>query len=243
MSKIAISLLNAQQRAISNRTLSSWAFYYQVGDALLSKTRLSTVRMGDGERTLLDACVKASLDARGHEVCDSYNQEWRTRMGIDGITFNDLYRRIRRAGNECTHFGPNISGLVQDAYNVYQYFDPRAQYVDNFWVNAWHTQAKAELYKAAGSILFIHRNPNTANALIKRCKEYLDVDVTFIQMSNWDQTQSIIHRAISHPAQLVMFSGGPASKYMSPEIAAHTNKVVLDLGNSVDQWTLVDYKP
>jgi hypothetical protein len=240
MSAFHISTLTDIQKSIAQRTLSSWGFYYILGDALLNRKPISTVRMGDGERILLDACVKASLEERGHLPVDSYDQAWRERMGIEGITFNDLYRRIRRAGEECSHFGPNISGLTQDYYSVYSYFSPRQQYVDNFWVNAWNSQAKAELYKAAGSILFFHRNQGTGDALQRRCKELLNVDVTFVQLDSWQKSQQAINRAISHPAPLVLFSGGPASKYISPEIAAHAPKVVLDLGNSVDQWTLSD---
>jgi hypothetical protein len=237
-----IKSLDQSGLKIAHRTLSAWAFYHLVGDAIINRTSLSTVRMGDGERVLLEACVKAAVDGMADQEVTDYDEGWRQRMGITGITYGELYRRIRRAGTECTHFCPNISGITQEHYAVHQYFDERSEYVDNFWVNIWTQQAQAELYKAAGRILFIHRNPNTYQALAKRAKVELNVDVDFIEMNDWRQGQSVVNRAIGSKAPLVLFAGGPALKYISPDIAAHSKKVVLDIGNSVDQWTLLNYK-
>lgn len=242
MSGMAITTLTDKARSIAHRTMSAWAFYYIVGETLANRQSLSTVRMGDGERKLLDACVKAAMEGRNDTIVTDYDEAWRARMGIEGITYGELYKRIRRAGTECSHFCPNISGITQDNYSVYDFFDDRRMYVDNFWVNIWTQQAQAELYKAAGRVLFIHRNPNTYNALAKRAKEQLGVQVDFIQMENWTQSQNVMNRALGNPSPLVLFAGGPASKYISPDIAAHTKKVVLDIGNSVDQWTLLNYK-
>jgi hypothetical protein len=241
-SGMLIQPLDHRAKSIAHRTLSAWAFYYIVGDTLLNRKPMSTVRMGDGERLLLDACVTAAKEGRSDQVVTEYDENWRQRMGIVDITYGELYKRIRRAGTECTHFGPNISGITQEAYRVHEYFDERTEYVDNFWVNIWSQQAQAELYKAAGRVLFIHRNPNTYNALARRAKAELNVEVDFIEMNDWRQGQSVINRAIGNRAPLVLFAGGPALKYISPDIAAHSNKVVLDIGNSVDRWTLLNYK-
>lgn len=243
MSGMVVKSLDALSMSIARRTLSAWAFYYMAGDALLNKKSISTVRMGDGERKLMQACEQAALAGRSHEVVNEYDEAWRIRMGIEGITYGVLYQRLRRAGNECSHFAPNISGVTQPFYSVHEMFDDRAEYLDNFFVNIWTQQAQAELYKAAGSILFLHANRGLADAFQRRTKDLLDVKLRYIELNDWRQAQRVIEQSIADPAPLVLFSGGPSLKFISPVIAAHAKKVVLDLGNSADQWALCNYKP
>jgi hypothetical protein len=59
--------------------------------------------------------------------------------------------------------------------------------------------------------------------------------MTFLKLTNWDQTEDVIEKAKNNPAQLVLFSGGCAGKYIGPEIAKE-GKVVLDVGNSASLW-------
>ena len=239
---MVISSLNPYTKDLARRTMSAWAFYYIVGDALINKKPLSTVRMGDGERTIIDACVAANAAGKGNQPIDVYDQAKRLRMGIDGITYNDLYRRLLRAGNECTHFCPSVSGLTQDAYALHQFFHYRDQYVDNFFVNIWDTESKATLFRTAERVLLIHANPATADAMQINCQKLFGVRVDFIQMSAWQQAEKVVERACAGAASLVLFAAGPASKYISSEIANNSNKVCLDLGNTTDFWTFADVK-
>jgi hypothetical protein len=243
MADMYIKSLDNQHMKYALRTLSPYAFFYIVGDAILNKKPLSTVRMGDGEVSLLKAC----LDKRGEpeyftNFINTYDDDKLKRMGIYGIKYAQLDRRLRIAGNECTHFAPSVSGLTQDGYNLYDWFSTRQQYVDNFFVNIWDSQMQAELYKAAGKVLFIHRNVETADAMQANLKKHLGVAVQFLRLSTWEQSDNIIDQAQNSQAPLVLFAGGPASKYISPEIAK-VGKVVLDLGNATDLWTLSNYKP
>lgn len=239
---MSLKPLDPNKKELANRYLSAYAFYYLVGDALASRTPLSVVRMGDGELSLLKACQPRLAVGRGSEVIGEQHrdEEWRTRLGFDGITYADVYRRITEAGNDCSHFAPSVSGLTMPDFELFQYFKPRNQYLDNFFVNIWQTQYKVDLYKEAGNILFIHRSRGAADALQIRCKEKLGVRVSYLELNNWRQTEDVIQQAIANTdARLVLFAGGPASKYLSPRIAA-SNKVVLDIGNTTDQWLLAD---
>lgn len=229
--------LNQHQRELAYRTMSAYAFFYLIGDALANNKPLSVVRMGDGERTILDLCIAAALTGDADKEIDVYDQAKRKTMGIDGLTYNSLYRRLLQAGNECTYFAPSVSGLTQEAYALHKYFNQRETYVDNFFVNIWDYDLKATLYKAAGSILFIHRNPNTAASIQRQCKERFSIDVEFIQMEKWQQSEEVIEQARTSSARLVLFAAGPASKYIASEIVHGTNKIALDLGNTVDAWT------
>lgn len=228
--------LTHEKMEIARKIGSAYAFYYEVADALVNRKPLSVVRMGDGEHTLITEVLNNyDLDV----PLTSYDEAWHKRMGTHGLTRRELYRRLMEAGNQCTHFAPSVSGLVLNCFDLFGYFYERDHYVDNFFVNIWSDEHKIALYKEAGSILFIHRNRATADAIQKRCKQYLGVRLRYLELSNWDQSDSIIEQARADDAPLVLFAGGPASKYISPRIAAQ-NKVVLDLGNSTDQWTLLN---
>jgi len=235
-----LSTLTHAKKSLANRILSAYAFYYLVGDALASRTPLSVVRMGDGEREILEECKWKRELGYGSNVVSIRDEEWRTRLGFDGITYDEVYRRIIEAGDTCSHFAPSVSGLAMPDFDLFDYFQPRAQYVDNFFVNIWQTNYQVDLYKAAGNILFIHRSRGAADALQIRCKNKLGVKVSYLELSRWQQTDDVIAQAVANTeARLVLFAGGPASKYLSPRIAA-SNKVVLDVGNTTDHWLLAN---
>jgi hypothetical protein len=239
MSSIVASLLDDHKRDLAKRIMSPYAFFYVLGDALFRREGLSTVRMGDGERVLLKSCITAYEQGYDGQQCQDYDEAWRVRMGVEGITYRELYSRIQEAGNTCTHFGPSVSGLIMSSYDLFDMFEERESYVDNFFVNIWDLERKIALYKEAGSILFIHRNRGTADALQQRALQYLGVKVRYLELSNWTQTEDVIHQADLGDEPLVLFAGGPASKYLSPRIA-DTGKVVLDIGNTTDHWILYE---
>lgn len=62
----------------------------------------------------------------------------------------------------------------------------------------------------------------------------------YFQLDNWTETEAVIERAHLNTASLVLFSAGPAGKYIGPAIAKNldTPKVVIDLGNASDHWLL-----
>lgn len=235
---IHVAPLTPKKQWLANSILSAYAFYYIVADALLTHKPLSVVRMGDGERTLLAECLDVST--RADDYVHAYDSAWHARMGVAGITHAELYKRIIEAGNTCSHFAPSVSGLVQGSYDLFDYFNHREQYVDNFFVNIWDNEHKAELFKTAGEVLFIHRNRGTADAMQINAKRHFGVKVRYLELSNWDQSDSVIEAACADSARMVLFAGGPASKYISPRIAA-SNKVVLDIGNTTDFWTFANY--
>lgn len=234
-------MLTPEKTLIANNTISAYAFYYMAIDALETGRSLSTVRMGDGERTILEEITNTEMEI----PLTCYDDAWHQRMGTFGISKMELYSRLMYAGNQCSHFAPSVSGLVHSTFDLYSYFDPRDRYLDNFFVNIWGDPYKALLFKAAGHVLFIHRNRATADAIQKRARTYFDVKVTYLEMSKWQESEDIIDKAVETDARLVLFSGGPASKYISPRIAEQSKvpKVVLDIGNSVDQWTFLNYTP
>lgn len=224
------------------RTISALAFYFICGDALVSKKPLSVVRMGDGEHHLFNQAIgSSSTDIV--EPITGHDETWLAKLGINGIGKRELLRRIMLAANTCSHFAPSLSGIHLESFDLYKMSNVVSQarfFVDNFFVNTWTEAMKIDLFKAAGHVLFIHGNARTADSMQLRAQGNFGVKVSFLRLSHWSETELVIDRAHEIDAPLVLFSGGPAGKYIGPVISVEggINKVVLDIGNAADRWTL-----
>lgn len=232
--------LNLDQIELCVKTISSNTFYMLVNDALLSNRNLSVVRMGDGERQIIDWCRKHD----DTDMLDSHNAGWLNRLGCFGIRSGEIMRRLHLAGNDCTYFAPSVSGILHEGFHLHSLFKPRDFYVDNFFVNAWTEEMKIALFRTAKHVLFIHRNTAAADVMQIRAKYALDVKVTFLKLESWEQADDVIAKAAAIDAPLTLFSAGPASKYIGPAIAkgGRIAKVTIDIGNAADYWLLSSLK-
>lgn len=233
-----LARLSHEKEEILESTISSNAFYMIVGSALLNRAQLSVVRMADGEHHLMEEILENGRDEKWlREPIKGYDDDWMERMGCAGISRSTLLGRLNEAANECDYFAPSLSGINRLEYSVHEFFRSRSRFVDNFFVNAWTDEMKIKLYKAAGHVLFIHRNPNSARALTLRLKYVLEVKVSYLQLSKWQEAEDVVSKAAAIDAPLVIFSAGPASKIIGPRIARQ-HKVTLDLGHASDSWLL-----
>lgn len=238
-----LTSLSLDQIELCLKTVSSNTFYMLVGDALVNGRQLSVVRMGDGEVELIREFRHE--DAQGQVT--NRGEEWLRRLGCWGITRAELIKRLDAAANEATYFAPSVSGIQSEKFHLHSLFDPREEYVDNFWCNAWTEEMKIQLFKQAQRVLFIHRNTASADAMQIRAKYGLDVKVIYLKLNGWEDAEDVIAKAADIDAPLVLFSAGPASKYIGPRIAAQklpngNHKVTLDLGNAADYWLLSSLK-
>jgi hypothetical protein len=234
--------LSEEKLEICRNTISSNTFYMMVQDALVRRQRLSVVRMGDGEVHLMNACMEG--DAKEVVTIANQPEEWHRRLGILGIPKGDLRIRMNSAAIHCDWFAPSVSGISSCSYDLYSLFPKRERYVDNFFVNAWTDEMKIGLFQTAKEVLFIHHNTASADAMQIRAKYALGVKVTFIKLQNWEQTEDVVMKAGDNGAPLVLFSAGPAGKYIGPAIAHYgpVPKVAIDLGNAADYWLLNSLK-
>lgn len=233
------TFLSAVQRQQCLDTISSNTFYMLVTNALLQKEALSIVRMGDGEKLLMDLCEGLPMGGAGRDVNDD---DWMGRLGCLGIDRTELYDRICRAAEECTYFAPSISGIIRPDFSLYgRFYGYRTRYVDNFFVNSWTEEMKINLYKTAGHILFIHRNPDSFDALQIRAAKF-GVKASYLKMDSWRDAENVIEQAAVIEAPLVLFSSGPAGKWIGARISTGGSipKVTLDLGNSSDLFLLYE---
>jgi glycosyltransferase GT-like protein len=229
-------MLTSKRFDTAHHIISPRAFFQIVLDALQTKKPLSVVRMGDGERLLMDLTKN---DVTSQLLTRPGCEEWMKALGLEGITKKEIRRRLLSAERNADYFAPSVTGLYNDGFNLYDIFPKRKSYVDNFFVNDWEEEMKIKLFKEAGHVLLIHANPHTADSMQLRVQANLGVKVEYIHLSNWSQSESVIDRAAANDAPLVLFSGGPACKYIGYIISrgGYKPKVVLDLGNAADHWT------
>jgi hypothetical protein len=223
---------------IAAKTVSPNAFFWMVIDALSNGKRLSCVRMADGEKAIWE---QAKSQKRSEPLKTPFENfpDWAKTYGVDGITAEEIMHRLSYAAIFSTHFAPSVSGLRQEAYKLYDIWPRRDFYIDNFFVDQWNDEQKTELFKTAGHVLFIHRNAHTADSMQIRVQANLGVKVHFIKLDNWRECPDVIEKALKNPAPLVLFSGGPAGKYLAPDIARRSSlpRVVIDLGHGADKFT------
>jgi hypothetical protein len=227
--------LTAAQIHLCEDTISTNTFYMLVGSALLSGRDLSVVRMGDGEVRLYqdvkDGGDEPVLPTKRHD------RTWLQKLGLLGIPKGLLRDRMESAAREATHFAPSISGIWRSDYDNYG-LSHRARYVDNFFVNSWTPSMITALFRAAGHVLLIHASAETADSMQINSQDKLGVKVSYLKLTSWEQSEGVIEAAHRIDAPLVLFSAGPGAKYIGPAISNGHGKVALDLGNSVDGWTL-----
>ena len=226
-------------------TISSHTFYMLVGDALDAKKSLSVVRMADGEKALMDICGdhpdSEPIDPKSIPI--GWPEGWLDRFGVADIPKNLLKERIIRAAEEADFFAASLAGIQLPEFNV-DHFSERSVWVDNFFPNAWDETMKENLFKKAGHVLLLHRNLHLADSMQIRSHFVLKVRVTYLKLDNWKDADSVIKKANKIDAPLVLFSAGPASKYIGPAIATGGNipKVTLDIGQAMDRWTFLPLK-
>lgn len=229
----SIKSLDAEEREYCQKTISPKGFFALVGSAIVNRESLSVVRMGDGERKIL-----AADDEQPFAAFESEHDKWNVRLGIDEMPIKLLKHNILAAGNSCTYFAPSVSGISLSAYNLYKYFEPRAHYVDNFFVNDWTGEMVRMLLEASDGVMILHRKPEQIITNFKANYTFRK-EVSFIAgiKDSWSDNEAAIAAAIASPAQLILFSAGPGGKIIGPEIAKATNKVVIDVGNTLIVWS------
>jgi hypothetical protein len=218
----------------AHNTISSNTFFMIVADYLVKKEGMSVVRMGDGERMLYVHC----RDNQGTVVRppkSPLDETWLREFGCLDIPTDELLRRIRDAARDATYFAPQIMGLQRPEFAVAKLFEPRGRYVDNWFVREWSRMHQDRLLTAAGRVLFIHGKSEVRDSFAARVGA-LGVAVETVHMQEWRDALPAIASITNSAAPLVLFSGGPANKFIAIHAAA-ARKVAIDLGQAAaKEW-------
>lgn len=229
----SVKKLTEEEKAFCLKTVSAKAFYALVTNAIARKESLSVVRVADGEHAILVANPKnpfTTFDALEGGA-------WNTHYGIQDMPVSDLQESIRKAGNTCTYFAPSLSGISLPQYLMYNFFEERPYYIDNFYPNEWTKTMVQQLLTSAGGAFIIH---SKFELIIENFKKNYKMDgLKFegVTKKSWRDNKDAITAACTSHLSLVLFSGGPAGKIMGPEIAKNPHKIVLDIGNTLIPWS------
>ena len=200
--------------------------------ALEIRQPLSVVRMSDGEEKILSYC-KRMLQTM---PVLQFEKEWRVRFGIDGITCGEMRRRLEYAATKCTYFAPDGG----DGFFT-RHFPIREPLAEIYYPSRWTRTQRAAILKAAGtSVLVVNRDPQIAYNIENSPFNRYGVRAISIDLPDWQASRAAIYSCSKHTSPLVFVSGGPANKYIIPEIAEQ-GKVVLDMGSGAKHfWCTVD---
>ncbi|PIR82989.1 hypothetical protein COU19_02905 [Candidatus Kaiserbacteria bacterium CG10_big_fil_rev_8_21_14_0_10_56_12] len=228
----SIKKLSPQDKEICEKTLGPRPFFALVGDHIARRESLSVVRVADGERALLEA-----PDGEPFTLFNRPEENWNKRYGIAELSIEEVKKNILQAGNTCTYFAPSISGISRDDYRLYDFFNSRDLYVDNFFVNDWTREMIGLLLHASDGVFVIHKD---ADELIENFAKTYGLDPAhfagFTKLSARDNDAAVA-AAIESKKHLVLFSAGPAGKIIGPQIAKD-GRVTLDIGNTLHRWSL-----
>lgn len=204
-----------------------------VGDALENHKSISIVRMGDGEKRI--------LESNKNEPFTYFNKRhkgWNKKLGISGMPTEIIQKNILAAGNGCTYFAPSVSGISLHDYYLHHFFNPRPHYFDNFYINDWTKEMISMLFEASDGVFIIHRE---YKKIINNFKKNYTIATKFkldgFAKNSWRDNDQAIDAATKSTAQLVLYSGGPGGKIIGPQIAKVENKIVLDVGNTLLPWS------
>lgn len=190
--------------------------------------------MGDGECKIL----KADKSKPFNDF--DYIKGWNERLGIVGIPTDILQKKIIEAGNNCTYFAPSISGISLSNYYLYNFFKSRPFYFDNFYVNDWTHKMIKMLLEASDGVFIIHKDYKKIISNFRKTYELTNKSgdrFDGFPKKNWNDNEQAIDAAVKSGMQLILYSGGPGGKIIGPKIAKAKNKIVLDIGNTMETWS------
>lgn len=217
--------LDKDQSEILKNTMSSNSFYYLLANHIVNNIPMSVVRMGDGEKIILDN--KHS----GKEFKDLVTEDWIPRMGYKDCSIENAADLIIEAIKECTYFAPNLNGVIDSSFSLYNFNIKHKSFIDNFFVNSFTKSQINVLYKLAKKILIINNNDDIKQYAINKYSNE-DYQFEFLKLANWTELRSIEFLASISKANLVLISG---NKCLGPRLAKY-GKISVDVGNTIDKW-------
>ncbi len=209
----------------AHQFLSTDALFVLVGNALRRKHRLSVIRMGDGEKSIIE--FSHGAPAR-HFLLDA---GWLTEYGLVGADLSLVGNSLMWAADHADYLCPNPAGLIYPAYDIVPLLAKRAQYGEGLFAHTWAYMGRVnELMKYDGGILVVCRGAaHIADALSSKFR----VSVTSVEHATWQDHLPALRAIGDSPAHLVLVSAGPAGKELIVEAAERYNKVVIDTGSAL----------
>ena len=212
------------ERIWRDQTIKTDEFAKIVDETLMALEPLSAVRMSDGEDDIIYFCATHRHD----ELMRCFPDEWNERFGTTGILCGEMARRLRIGGTEATYFAPD-----GERNHLRQHFPLRDKILHILYPDLLTIDQKARWFGLAGHVAVLNGSVEYTNQIRDRAPT--GVTVTHIIMRNWTEQDQAIEQAKQLDAPLVLWSGGPAGKYIGPELAK-AGKVAIDIGHAMRTW-------
>jgi hypothetical protein len=227
-----IQEFNSKKLESAKRYLSTDALLIHVCDSLARRTKLSLVRMGDGEASIIK-----HLKGKAHGKY-LFNPEWLKEYGLVGADLKLIANKLIFAAQFADFYCPNISGLVYDKYEIISLTPPRDYYCEGLYAHTWLYMGRVEeLMKYNGGIGVVCRNSNeVADRLFMK---YGRMDIEATDYDSWLDYDVAMDFVGQMKAHLILVSAGPSGKFFCVEAAKKFNKVVIDTGSAlIRHWSV-----
>lgn len=205
-------------------TIGTDEFAVMVTEALERKTPLSVVRMADGEDEIILYCKARAPE----DLMEIYIETWRTRLGVQGITCGEMWRRLDYAATQTLLFSPDGERWYMRAH-----WPMREKLIEIYYPYRTPVAVKRRWFQIAGHVLIINGYQKYVDMIRKNLPE--GVKLSHISIRNWRETDRVIAEAAKNDAPLVLFSAGPAGKCIARPLSDQ-GKVVLDVGDGMGSW-------
>lgn len=214
--------------------LSSDALLVFVCDALARRKPLSTVRMGDGERALIDY-------ANGGSTANFLrSKEWLKEYGLLDADLVKIGNDLKEAAI-CTDFlCPNISGLTLPKYEILHLLPPKDFYCEGLYAHTWLYMGRIEeLLKYDGKVAVVCRDSGkVADRMFFKWGNHL-LNMEHTDYDSWRDYPRALEAIGKMEANLILVSAGPSGKHLCVEASRKFGKVVLDTGSAlIRHWSV-----
>lgn len=218
-----------EELAIARQFMSPDAFFYIVADAISSKTKLSAVGFGDGER----AVMMHSRGAGKTTYLD--NPAYLKEYGLLGANLPKIGEALFAAAERCDYFCPLISGVSMENFDCIRIVKRRYQYVERLFPYAWYYMGREKEIMKTPYIAVVCRN--AMKVAEKLCAKYGTKTIQAIEYGGHTDIYFAMEDIAKSAAQLVLCSVGQSGKLMIVEAANRTGKVILDVGSAmINKW-------
>ncbi len=218
-----------EKLGLAKKMISSDAFYIIVCDALTRRSRLSVVRMNDGERAIMEFSVN------GKKEFFLNDDKWLMEYGLYEADLKKVGEDLFIAANSADYFAQFISGWFLPNFDVISLIEPREIYVDGFYPYLWKDMDRVkELMKYDGGIAIVCRN--SKNVAEKFLASY-GTTVVPIEYDSWRDYGSAMDAVGKSNAHLVLCSTGASGKLFNVEVSKKYGKICLDVGSGmISSW-------
>jgi hypothetical protein len=209
----------------ARKYLSSDALFLMVCSALARHTPLSVIRMGDGEKAIVDFA-----DGRRPARDFLLKQSWQEEYGLVDANYRQVGADLLYASAYADILCLNTAGLYLPQYAIQQRVAARPFYGEGLFAHSWAYMGRIwHLMKYTGDIVVVCRNAAKVShdMAVKFSRPFL-----YAEYGCWKDYPIVIDAIRYAKPGLVLVSGGPSGKKLCVDMARF-GMVALDTGSAM----------